>query len=376
MKSKLLGACCVAVLCITLTLGLWPFHSPRNDVAWLKGANGLAFGKYGTVFSRDPLKPTSSQIGASGSVEIEVQPELRDGSATILSFYRAGEGRILLLRQSLTDLEVHDEFPNESGGTTKAHFYVDDALGSAFRQKKPTLIAVTSGPNGTMVYLDGALAKAARGFRIPDGAFGGKLIVGDSPRQPDSFRGQIRGLAIYGLELDDAQVLRHYQTWTKNGRPDIAEDEANIALYLFHEHEGNAIHNHAAAGDDLYIPEIYTVIDKVPLEPLWKEFNWSGSYWRGNLKNIVGFMPLGFCFYAFFMIAWPIRRAVPVTVALGVLVSLVIEVLQIFLPSRDSGTTDLITNTLGTYLGVLCYRRLYLGLAGRFPLLSWFAPDS
>lgn len=375
MKSKLLGACCVAVLLVTLTLGLWPFHSPRNEVTWLKGANGLAFGKYGTVFSRDPLKPANSQKGASGSVEILVEPDLRDGSATILSLYRAGEGRILLLRQSLTDLEVHVEFPNDSGGTTKAHFYVDDALDSSFRQKKPTFIAVTSGPKGTLVYLDGAVAKVARGFRIPEGSFGGQLIVGDSPRQPDSFRGQIRGLAIYGVELDGAQVFRHYQTWTKNGRPDVAQDEANVALYLFDEHAGNAIHNHASAGGDLYIPEIYTVIDKVPLEPVWKEFNWSGSYWRGNLKNIVGFMPLGFCFYAFFMTAWPIKRAVLVTVALGILVSLAIEILQIFLPTRDSGTTDLITNTLGTYLGVMCYRHFYLGLAERFPHLSWFAPD-
>ncbi len=200
----------------------------------------------------------------------------------------------------------------------------------------------------------------------------GRLVVGDSPRQPDSFRGQIRGLAIYDAELNGAQVLRHYRTWTERGRPDVAPDERNIALYLFDEHTGNVIHNHAAAGGDLTIPETYAVIDKISLEPFWKEFSFYTSYWKGNLKNIVGFIPVGFCFYAYFTVGRPIKRAPLVTVVLGALMSLTIEVLQAFLPTRDSGTTDLVTNTLGTYVGVMCYGNLYPVLVEKYPRLGWF----
>ena len=81
----------------------------------------------------------------------------------------------------------------------------------------------------------------------------------------------------------------------------------------------------------------------------------SRSYWESVLKNIVGFIPLGFCFYAYFSLVRHYQRAGLTTVILGFAVSLTIEVLQAYLPTRDSGTTDLITNTLGTWLGIMVY---------------------
>jgi len=375
MKSKLLGVLCFAVLCVTLALGLSPFHTPRNDVAWLKGANGLAFGRYGSILSSGALQVADSQEEASGSIEILVQPDRWSTSATFLALYRPEKQLVFRLRQSLEDLELQAEVQSDAL-TPETHFYVGDAFYQALRRKQPVFVTITSGWRGTAVYLDGVPAKTGSHFWIPTGALTGRLIVGDSPRQPDSFRGRIEGLAIYDAELDGAQVLRHYQTWKRNGRPDVAPNERNIALYLFDEHAGNTIGNHAREDPALYIPERYTVVDKIILEPFWKEFNFSRSYWGGNVKNIIGFIPLGFCFYAYFVIAHPVKRAALVTVGVGTVVSVSIEILQAFLPMRDSGTTDIITNTLGTFVGVACYKVAYSVCVKRFPWLGRLAAQS
>jgi hypothetical protein len=353
---KPLAVLCFAVLCITLTLGLWPFHAPANEVTRLKGSGGLAFGRHGTVLSRGPLK----SAGSSGSVEIWSQPKRWTGS-TLLTLYRPDKHLAFELRQSLEDLEPSVEAP---GG--KSHFYVGDALGPSLREKKPVLITVVCGSRGTVVYRDGALAMAP-GFLVPGDVFAGWLVVGDSVGETHSFRGDIFGLAIYDREVNAAEAMLHYQSWKKNGRPGAVpdtRDASEIALYLFDEKTGNAVRNHAAADTELYIPGTYTVVDQIFLRPLWEEFAFSRSYWTGNLKNIVGFIPTGFCFYAYLAVAWPARRALLVTVVLGFLVSLTIEVLQAYLPTRDSGMTDLITNTLGTYLGILCYRQFSLRFVG------------
>ena len=63
------------------------------------------------------------------------------------------------------------------------------------------------------------------------------------------------------------------------------------------------------SGVDLYIPKKYQVMEKIALEPFWTEFEMSLSYWEAALKNIVGFIPLGFWFYACLHCASPQKAA-------------------------------------------------------------------
>ena len=359
MKIQLWDVICAAVLCVILILGLWPFHSPENEVAWLVDRNGLQFGRPATVMSSGAFQLTGAENEASLSIEVWLQPLRIWDSGTLLAFYTPGSPSQFSLRQSLVDLEL----------TNTARRYV----GNVFRRRRPVFLTIATGAHGTAVYVDSVLARAAPQFRPFAKPFAGRLVLGDSPGQTDSWAGELLGLAIYRRELDATEVLRHYESWTQSGRPEVPNDDRNAALYLFNERAGNVVHDQAGSGVNLSIPEKYVVLDQIFLEPFWKEFNLSRSYWESAVKNIVGFIPFGFCFCAC-LSAHKTRRTALVTVILGTLTSLAIEILQAYLPTRDSGTTDLFTNTLGTYLGVVACRTVSPILAARFPRLPFVAP--
>ena len=163
----LLGILCIAVLGVILSLGLWPFYVPANDVAWLGNRNGLRLGSDSTVIS-------------AGAFQAEGDPELaawRSGCSLpayglAAHFWRSAGldgSEPFRMRQSLTDLELW------TGGTAK--LYVDEI----FRQRKPRFITVTSGASGTVVYIDGVAAKTARIPALLDGL-----------RRPPDFRRRSR----------------------------------------------------------------------------------------------------------------------------------------------------------------------------------------
>lgn len=241
-------------------------------------------------------------------------------------------------------------------------------VNDVFRKPEPTLITIASGVKGAWIYINGVLTATAPQFPLSALDFTGQLVLGDSPGQSDVWKGEVFGFALYDHQLEATQVLdyyAYYASWTRSGRPELASDERNTALYLFDEHIGRVVRDSAPSGVDLLIPERYQVVDKIVLEPFWAEFSMTRSYWVAALKNIVGFIPFGICFYAYLSTV-SIKRAVLLTVALATAISFTIEILQGFLPTRDSGTSDVITNTVGAWIGVASCRLLAPGLVRFF----------
>ena len=223
--------------------------------------------------------------------------------------------------------------------------------------------------------MNGALVRTSPRFGLSSKDLTGQLVVGNDPLADNGWQGQLKGLAIYNRELTAAEVLHDYTAWTTNQAEIKNEDP--VALYLFNEGMGSVVCNQMNSGADLHIPEHYFVLHAPFLKLPWDEFNPSWGYCKDVLINICGFVPLGFFFCAYFSSVRRLDRAVLATIVLGGVVSCTIEVLQAFLPTRDSGMTDIITNTLGTSIGA----RLYgcesvqvllerVGLAGRRQVAS------
>jgi hypothetical protein len=357
VPRRLLGAICLLLLCGILVAGLWPFRAPRNEVSWSSDGSGLLFGEYGSIVSSGAFKANESKEGAPCSLEIWLQPSL-DYSGTFLAYYWTEDIVVpFKLWQSHDYLGIQRADLDQFHRAERTHVYVGDF----FRQGKSVIVTISSGPAGTTVYADGLLTKKLPDFRFSSQDLTGQLLLGNAPRGPNPWSGQLKGLAVYDRELTAGEVSEHYGNWTKNTQTDLAKSEGLVALYLFNEGKGSVVHNQMDSKTNLLIPKRFFILHEQFLRPVWNEFfpkTW--SYWKDVGINIAGFVPVGFFFCLYFAASGNIKRPLMVTVILGFMISLTIEVLQAFLPTRDSGMTDLITNTSGTALGAMM-------------CLSWFA---
>ena len=360
-----IGALCALILCSILVAGLWPFHAPKNQVHWSENENGLRFGHDGTILGSGMFELASSD-GPSCSLEVWLEPALTWDTGTILAFYSPMDQRHFALQQSLTDLLLQRETGGQGHQSKLMKLYVDNIF-----RKKEVFITLTSNGQETGVYIGGQLIARSLHFKLSSNDLTGQLIVATSALQSNSWAGQVRGLAIYKSELTADQVAQHYQDWTQQGKPTVAETERAVALYLFDERAGKIIHNQLGPGSDVYIPERYVVVHQILLEAPWSEVRTQQSYLKDVLINIGGFIPLGLFFNLYFTSVRQMKRGALVTVILGGSVSLMIEVLQAYLPTRYSGITDIITNTLGTCVGVGLYRAVAPPLARAVAARHW-----
>jgi hypothetical protein len=262
IRVRLPGLVCLSVLCGILVAGLWPFHAPRNAVTWLQNQNGLCFGRYGTIVSSGTFQMAGSGDEASSSLEIWLQPGRSNASNTFLSFYTPENPLQFSLNQYFSTLVSQREIQSRQ---------LRIGIDGVFRQIKPVFITITSSTQQTAMYVDGALASIFPQFQLGKDLTG-QLVIGTSPVANDTWRGQLLGLAIYHRELTAAEVLQHYATWTKQGRPELSGNERVIALYLFSERAGNIVHNAVQPAIDLHIPERFSLLQQPFLEPFWKEY--------------------------------------------------------------------------------------------------------
>jgi len=358
-RACILETTCILVLGCVLVAGLWPFHAPRNDVSW--SGNGIFLGRHGSLISSGVFEAPTAAGGNPCSLEVWLAPNRIDSAGTILSFYQPTTNSIpFSLRQSLGDLVVQRVSPNLT--PRKSKLYVD-----VFHDLKPVFVTITSGPTGLNVYVDANRVRRSSGPLFSSQNLTGQLIIGNAPTTTDSWSGQLLGFAIYDQELSPADVSLHYQEWMQGRTRTSSYTDIFRARYRFDEGKGSIAHNESGSAPDLGIPERFFVLREPFLERPWNEFHPDRAYCKDVAINIFGLIPLGFFFNAYLSIVKKTKRATGLTIVLGFVTSLTIEILQSFLPTRDSGTTDLFTNTLGTAIGaVLFVWSMKRGWFGRF----------
>ena len=344
--KKLLIAASVAVLAATLAAGLWPLSfREKNRVTWRE--SGLHFGDPAMAVSEGSFPGLPGDRGRS--IEIWIAPDLGWEASTILSFYVPKTRPVLEVRQSGDDLVFTSARGTRENPDKPRNIFVDHA----FRRQEAVLVTLCSSGDSLEIYVNAVWKKTVRGMHMGGEDFQGTLIVGNAPYGNLSWKGEYRGLAFYDRALSGEAVREDYAAWQRN-KTAIAGRRPS-AWYLFTEGTGARIRNQGSAGPDLVIPADYTIPEPGILVPFWKEYTPTAAFAQDLAINVVGLVPIGFCFAA--LLAWwkGRRRSLLYTALLGFSVSLTIEVVQAFLPLRFSGTTDLITNTAGATLGGWLY---------------------
>jgi len=275
-----------------------------------------------------------------------VRPAGGENSSTLLAFYGPNGATGVTLQRSLTDLRLDRET-----GARPVKSYVNDVLYDG----KLVFITIVIGARGTTVYQEGALARRLSQPRATPGDCSGSFGLGHPASGHTSWQGEIHGLAIYRRELTPEEVQENYRSWQAVGHPGERTSGKPEALYLFAEKGGSVVRDSGSSGVSLMIPAQYRNIQRTWLQSPCGAFELHWGYVQDILVNVVGFVPFGFALSLFLVSASRVRRVGAWAIFGGLCVSLVIETLQVYLPTRNSDLTDVLTNTLGASLGAAIY---------------------
>ena len=360
MNRRTAGLITVAMAAGLVIVGLWPFDfRPPNHVSWLKDRAGISFQPDGVAYDLEPTDWSArgkQDLPAAFTMELWLEPghvpptdlfdilTIDDGNSPppVMLFQWKTE---LLLR--VRDRASHREF-REVGPS------------GFLAEQTPRFITITVTPAGTTFYSNGALLKNYPNFTVANSQLNGRLILGNAAAGKHPWTGNLFGLAFYSRALAASEVAQHCALWTNNQTDQLTAEPGLTALYRFGEGNGQWANDLSANRHRLLIPAQYTVLQKRVLELPWGPDPIEWSDLDDVAINILGFVPFGFMAYRYRRLARPdIRnRNIVWAICVGAIISLAIELIQVWLPNRTSSATDLFCNTLGTFLGALLAAKL------------------
>jgi VanZ family protein len=354
-NRRLLPSICLALSLALLFVGLWPFRfRPANNVHWIAGEPGLRFDHYGIVCGKKPLFMPGGAIDLAQpfTIRMEVLPrEEPSGSIPrILSEHDADWRELFFLGQWRIELILRIL----EGERTFRLRYRETGAGGLQKDVKRSIV-VRSDKNVLTLFVDGVPIKTKPGVDfslLSDRRGPAWMILGNSPTGENPWRGDLLSLSFYPVALSPREIESRVR--------------APVVHYDFSEGSGAVCRGGADSRYNLVIPSVFQAPRKGILVPPWREQKYDRSFWKDVFVNILGFIPFGFAVYAWARRSGERKGAVAMGIALllGAGISLFIELLQVYLPTRDSSLTDVLNNILGTYVGARMFRTTHRILMG------------
>lgn len=305
----------------------------------------------GIVFTPSPLACQSKSPCEAGALTIEIgfHAETEESSCLkrIVELRQSDGSAAFYLGQWKSWLIVRSFKQSAAEGRPYDEIGIPGSLAAG----RTGVLTIVSGPHETAIYTDGQLAKntpAVRLLKDHETLNGHYLYIGNSPDLSCPWSGSVWAFAIYGKAWAPADVLERRGLGLGTRSPCPSGPGIAVACYRFDSLEGEFIPDRSGSANDLWKPR-HLVFEKRLLGLPSGQF-----YSLADMAlNLAGFIPLGFLLCL--RLRGPGRHAAETcilfSVALGFAVSLMIEVIQVWLPGRDSSVLDLISNTAGAAIG-------------------------
>jgi len=349
----------LGILLLIIFFGLqFKGFSLDNNVTWIDGENGIRFGRYGIAYTDTAFPSSLSSSEPTGlSLELAVQPnDSKDDRFKILLSIHAGkDSEQLLIGQWRSSLIVMNG-DDYDGSQKTPKIGVDNAL----PPQSNGFIHITSGTNGTHVYVNGRLQASNRRLilKIPNKDANAVLVLGNSPYGKHSWLGNIYGLAIYEHILNPQDTASHYDQWSQGHVFSFPRNINPRVFYTFDDKKGYNTFDRSLKEHHLVIPSRVKILKKEILVAPWNESQLDRRLVQDMVMNLVGFIPPGFFFFPLMITLGGFyeKHGFLLTVCACFMISLTIELSQAWMPSRSSQSLDLIFNPLGGCLGAMLYR--------------------
>ena len=363
-KTKFKGLLVITVLMLLVILffGLRGkgYHF-TNDVTWIGDGPGIRFGEYGiayAVMDDDRIKECMSRAERF-SIELAVKSDIVKfkGFHILLSLHDGRDSDQLIIGQYQSYIVVmnSDDYPH----IRKVKRIAADVFS---KPPKKMLLTITTGREGTKLYLDGKMIKSRPDLilTIPV-ANTPRMTLGCTVHGNSPWRGELYGLAFYPRELDAATIKNRFGYWLHDQTLPYSGAEDAFLFFSFNERSGTGSMDQVTGVQKLNIPKNYEILEKRFLSPPWQNFKLNESFFMDFIINLLGFMPLGFFLCALLLESGGKlqEHAILGTATICFLISLGLEIAQAWIPSRDSQMLDLILNTTGAWIAAACYRHLF-----------------
>jgi len=349
----------IVVIVIILFAGLNPQdYDFRNNVSLSADKSGLEFERYGVAFTKpfivQDLDNVSASSGFTMTLMLGPEPDVQDGFALIAQIYSGDDESQLVIGRWQDQLIVMngDDYDNRLG-SPRISGRSDPS------RTEVRLVAVTSSPRGTRLYVDGRMVNERPDLvlHIPKDPPGGRIILGNSVAGTHQWRGVIRDFALYDRVLLADEINAQFAPGMDKGSSSPAKVDGVLVHFVMAEFARGIVPTPASGGIHLEIPKRMVVVEKRFFKhPFTHRFELNLSFVIDFVVNLFGFIPFGAAVSILFAglgSGFEGFELVPIVIVAAAVLSGGIEMVQAWLPSRTSSSLDLALNILGACAGVL-----------------------